>query len=152
MRVLAKGTIKIPHVASGSLCQFGYAILANPLGYRCGYLLIPNDHPWYRKHSREEAFHTVVVHGGLTFSGRLLNFGGDWWLGFDCGHYTDKPDPYLLSPLYRSLTFEHIGTIRTQEFVYNELVALAAQAAEAALAPSELDDWCQTLLELLQSS
>ncbi len=71
---------------AGLLCRF----LRHPLGFVCGYVGVPRNHPFFgdEYHAHEE----LEVHGGLTFSGEL--FGRElWWFGFDCGHARDMlPD------------------------------------------------------------
>ena len=88
----------------------------------CGYVRVPEDHPWFGKSFRDEvqgppadldsltvddvgpipallattnpqrfaatmAAH-VAVHGGLNFSGKMIDRDG-WWIGFDCSHFGD---------------------------------------------------------------
>ena len=50
----------------GFIRGYEYIIAHNNLGYRCGYVLLPVDHPWYGlDYSKLD---NVIVHGGLTFS------------------------------------------------------------------------------------
>jgi hypothetical protein len=78
---------------SGSQCGFEYVIIVMDLGYRCGYVKIPKNHPWYGVHYNEI---DIEVHGGLTFSSLvgldhpILSNG--YWIGFDCMHSADLPD------------------------------------------------------------
>ena len=72
---------------------FDYLILSNDLGFRCGYVRIPESHPFFDKHYDEM---DVTVHGGLTFGGFCEKdslWGEGFWIGFDCGHCYDLPDP-----------------------------------------------------------
>lgn len=68
-------------------------VLFMPLGFRCGYVAIPKDSPFY-----EVDYHkiNIVCHGGLTFSDYDLslpqNQDDTWWIGFDCAHYRDMID------------------------------------------------------------
>lgn len=68
-----------------------YAIIRMVRGetWRCGYALIPENHPWSGV-SYHDIFGEVDVHGGLTYSGDLFEDGG-WWIGFDTNHYNDGP-------------------------------------------------------------
>lgn len=54
----------------------------------CGYVNIPQNHPYYHK-DYYEIYGEIDVHGGLTFSGSLNNIDG-YWIGFDCNHYDDN--------------------------------------------------------------
>lgn len=77
--------------SSGSHAGFEFKVLRNPLGFRCGYVKIPNDHPWYEKSYFDI---DVSIHGGLTYgqknkSGELKGF----WIGFDCMHCFDSACP-----------------------------------------------------------
>lgn len=81
-------------------------------GHRCGYVNIPEGHPWHGKEyddvvvgepsegddawmeDYERRMEGIVrVHGGLTYSGRsLVGMPDGWWVGFDCAHYQDTPE------------------------------------------------------------
>lgn len=54
----------------------------------CGYVNIPQNHPYYHK-DYHEIYDEIDVHGGLTFSGSFNSFDG-YWIGFDCNHYHDN--------------------------------------------------------------
>jgi hypothetical protein len=105
---------------------FEYAILHHGMGYRCGYLKIRPDHPWYKKDYTETDCE-VEIHGGLTYGSTNEN-DGSWWIGFDCAHSFDKVDPSIL--LKDSPHHMYIGgkEIRTTEYVEKELKNLADQA------------------------
>ena len=134
-----------------------WVCVASDMGHRCGYVAIPPGHALYRKDYSDECpgvswddlaeveigkrgvmslicvdtgkpplvEHVFDVHGSLTFSGE--NFGR-WWLGFDCAHVGDAPDPSICSPLYaRNM---HPGDIvRSREYVEVECARLADQIA-----------------------
>lgn len=59
---------------------------SNPLhffgGYLCGYIRIPNTHPY---HHRIFEKMEIDCHGGLTFG--CVSIGH--WVGFDCAHFLD---------------------------------------------------------------
>lgn len=74
----------------------------NALGALCGYVGIPEGHPWYRMDYGDIPAH---AHGGLTYAGHCQE-GDDeaqtichipgpgepdnvWWAGFDCSHAYD---------------------------------------------------------------
>lgn len=71
---------------------FPCVVLFQSLGFRCGYVGIPSDSEYYRKHYDEIP---VNCHCGLTYTDDRL-FGQEeldkWWIGFDCGHACDGWD------------------------------------------------------------
>jgi hypothetical protein len=110
---------------------FKFIVIDSGMGFRCGYVEVPPDHPWYRKHYDEIK---AQCHGGLTFSemGRecLGRLPEGWWIGFDCGHFDDGTDWTLSNGFH--LLFPLTGTVRTREFVEAECRSLCEQAQEAA--------------------
>lgn len=50
-------------------------------GHLCGYVKIPQNHPYYRKEDID-----LNCHGGITFN----QTNEEHWVGFDCGHSEDK--------------------------------------------------------------
>lgn len=133
----------------------GYACLIkrNRVGALCGYVGVPEGHPWhgsgYSPGCSDEGELTpalklldgVEVHGGLTYADSCqegpegetichVPAPGEpeplWWLGFDCAHARD------LCPAYESMRV--IGdTYRTVAYVKTECARLAEAAAAAAL-------------------
>ena len=120
-------------LSKGEHVSYEWITTHNGMGYRCGYVRIPKGHPW---HGIEEP-ENIEVHGGITFAEPDVpcDKGGEdnaWWLGFDCAHAWDKPDPSLPnSSRTVEMHMEYSGTIRTQEFVENECRKLCEQAMEA---------------------
>jgi hypothetical protein len=135
-------------VAGGSICLkdvLGHGLHAghywlvthNGGGYRCGYVRVGVAHPWYG-----QGYDVLdpQVHGGLTFAGErppkhCLPEGWDdhagWWLGFDCAHGGDAPDPDLPNA-YPGRTFLMPDVIvRTQDYAEAECRSLCEQAAAA---------------------
>ena len=139
---------------------FEWEVTSNRMGYRCGYVRIPPDHPWHGKDYDEvktAGGDYVDVHGGLTFAqpdadcGKrscpgvphvghassdwtcpFEKTGGEdnaWWLGFDCAHHMDAPDPELpgYDPRMASLLGRY-GSIKTTPYVVAECRRLAEQA------------------------
>ena len=132
-------------------------ILRNGSGALCGYVGIPNTHPWYGKgysqclescadewcyeHSPEGR---ISVHGGLTFAARCSEHKGDdaichvpaegrtadvWWFGFDTAHAGD------LSPKYSDRRYRTSGydeVYRDVAYVKAECADLARQLAEVS--------------------
>ena len=70
----------------------GYRCLVtiHPSGWRCGYIEVKQSHPLYGKNYNDEII-DIYVHGGLTFSGHVIESDG-WWFGFDAGHGEDGID------------------------------------------------------------
>lgn len=121
-------------LAKGEHKGFQWMIVHNGSGYRCGYVRVPQGHPW---HGKDYDDLDVDVHGGLTFAApdKPCDEKGEdnaWWLGFDCAHADDAPDALLpggdkLSDFYRDLDVK----VRSQEYVEAECRSLCEQAANA---------------------
>jgi len=92
-----------------------------------GYVGVPEGHAWFGKGYSESLCghagcydHTlemeIEVHGGVTFSGHLLQQdpqGKFWWFGFDTGHSSDDP--------------RYGGTAKSPYYVRHECYKLAQQ-------------------------
>ena len=132
-------------LAEGEHLGFQWVVVNNGLGYRCGYARVPLGHPWHGK-SHDDL--NVEVHGGLTFAEADVPCDApgadtDWWLGFDCAHAFDAPDPELArscsdsGPSLYLLNFLAEGgnncyAVRTQAYVESECRSLCQQASSAA--------------------
>lgn len=122
-------------LAKGEAYGFQWEVTSNRMGYRCGYVRIPPGHPWHGKTYWDI---DPEVHGGLTFTEADTDCGkggadNAWWVGFDCAHYMDAPDPSLPGSeimLRHGLNFPG-GTIKTTEYVSAECRNLALQAQAA---------------------
>lgn len=113
-------------LAEGIHLGFNWRVLHNDMGFRCGYIKIPETHPWYQKGYDDI---DASVHGGLTYS-EMEDDGH--WIGFDCAHCDDAPDPNL--PALNNLASEiwTEGTVRSQEYVEAECKSLCEQACAAS--------------------
>jgi hypothetical protein len=116
-------------LSQGEHLGFEWITVHNNLGHRCGYIRIPLGHPWHGQEYEIEC----DVHGGITFAQADIpcDKGGPdnaWWIGFDCAHSGDAPDPTLPNAMKREIFFEH-GMVRSQEYVENECKSLCEQAA-----------------------
>jgi hypothetical protein len=92
-------------------------------------------HPWHGKGYDDI---NADVHGGLTFAEPDLPCDkGEpddaYWLGFDCAHGGDAPDPALRGARSFSLCSLFDAEIRTQQYVEEECRSLCEQAIAAAL-------------------
>jgi hypothetical protein len=115
-------------LASGTEAGLNWEVAANGLGYRCGYVMVPAGHPWWRLDYDDIDNPYPHVHGGLTFAGQDTSLYGTWF-GFDCAHYGDAPDPSL--PGYLALMDFGDSVIRSTQYVASECRSLARQAAAA---------------------
>ncbi len=100
-------------------------IVRGPSGALCGYVGVPEGHPYFQKHYDEA---DVEVHGGLTFSAPCANTDDEsrgiyhveqgaanktvWWLGFDCAHCFD------VSPMYAHRYPDTFGDGVYRDFAY----------------------------------
>lgn len=98
-----------------------FVIWNEEMGFRCGYVGVPKDHPLYGTDYNDLPYE---CHGGLTFSGdHASNQNNDcWWLGFDCYHHNDLAIPK--NPHYRINTG---GIHRTLDFCEENCEDLAEQ-------------------------
>jgi hypothetical protein len=136
LRNLDKNTLE-----KGTHAGFEWQITNNGLASRCGYVRLLPGHPWFGKGYYDFEAH---VHGGLTFAayGEACPTHGDkdeYWIGFDCNHAWDAPDPELpgYDALPRGLIRCMSGPdcqIRTHEYVKRECERLCEQAAAAMVA------------------
>lgn len=118
-------------LGNGEHAGFKWEIVSNHMGFRCGYVRVLKNHPWFGVGYNHIDAH---VHGGLTFAGHGKTCedhkGKDeWWLGFDCANGDDAPDPELPAESKMPLMFSSYGTVRSQEYVERECRSLADQAA-----------------------
>ena len=117
-------------------------IIGNNLGYRCGYIEIPEDHSLHGKHY-SVIDDIIDIHGGWTYS----NFTNNnyptkaslksWWIGFDAAHWGDVPDIELIKSFGNNeMTrfcmeiaelFSNFGAVITKEYVENELIEATKQ-------------------------
>lgn len=105
----------------------------------CGYVEVPEGHPWHGRHL--DYLGHVNVHGGITFAGDIvepmIEGSSGWWIGFDCAHagdYMPSLDSTLKSAFPDRGRSALIGwEYRTLEYVRAECARLAEQVREAAL-------------------
>jgi hypothetical protein len=133
-------TTKNPDILLTKGVHEGYEweVTSNRMGYRCGYVRVPQGHSWHGKgyddvRTADDGW--PDVHGGLTFAEADTDCGkggedNAWWLGFDCAHGGDAPDPDL--PGYHPRMSFMGDAIRSTEYVAEECRKLADQAAAAA--------------------
>ena len=125
-------------LVKGVTSGYEWEVTSNRMAYRCGYVRIPPGHPWHGQgydDVRAADGEWIEVHGGLTFAKPDTDCGKDgednaWWLGFDCAHAGDAPDPDL--PGYRHEMAFPGDTVKTTDYVMAECRNLIAQAETAA--------------------
>ena len=105
-------------------------IVRGPVGALCGYVGVPEGHPWYKTDPYADC------HGGVTFTGfcqeandehGICHVGDDtpWWIGFDCAHSGD------LTPGAMYDRGEWFSTYRNINYVKRECALLAQQVINA---------------------
>jgi hypothetical protein len=115
-----------------------WVVTHNGSGYRCGYVKVEPGHPW---HGKSYDDFEAECHGGLKFARADTPCEKDgpdngWWVGFDCAHDGDAPDPLLPNRDERFNVARAFlddlggyGTVRTQEYVETECRSLCEQAS-----------------------
>ena len=98
-------------------------VVIQPAGHRCGYVKVPKDHPYYGLDYDD--MH-IDVHGGVTYA---EHYKDGFWIGFDCAHLGDAPDPLFKKTAYKS-HFEELGVVRTLEYCMEECESIAKQLME----------------------
>lgn len=125
-------------VSEGKYLGFEWVTIHNDMGFRCGYVKIEKSHPFFGKHYDDIP---IDCHGGVTFADYDVpcNEEGEddaYWIGFDCGNYSDLPDINLMNEpnltIYNMFGFmmypEHSGrTLKTQEYVENQCKSICEQ-------------------------
>lgn len=162
----AKGLFPIE--ATGIVHGLPYAVLANPMGFRCGYVMVPKAHPLYGampsaradglpefddEFSHERTIDGLIkVHGGLTFAGSrpYAALVGGWWLGFSCDGHADGYD-VTIGEVPHSLTVGggYPYPPRTREYVEAECRELARQLAGFEVPDPRTDPRVRQVLDRL---
>lgn len=106
-------------------------MVRGPVGAWCGYVALPEGHPW-RALDLQMGDGDVSVHGGITYgpspcAGDICHVTEEHddvrWVGFDCCHSGDY------HPLDRSPSASEV--YRTTDYVIAEVESLADQAKAA---------------------
>jgi len=124
------------------------AVRQPDMGHWCGYVGVPDGHPWHGKDyddvrvPNEDGDNGCPdVHGGLTFSdacdegGRICHVPQSgrpknvWWLGFDCAHGGDRHPAHARVALP---SWVSDGAYRDLAYVEGSCRHLARQAMRAA--------------------
>jgi hypothetical protein len=132
----------------GEYKGYEFIVTFNRMGFRCGYVAIPAEHPLYDKDS-DQMEEKVSCHGGVTFFGKnsiVEDILGnhhceDKWLGFDAGHYYDLYDKEAAEKYFdlRDLERDHmdrmsniyqgeeLAAMRNLEYMENECRSIVDQ-------------------------
>lgn len=125
-------------LSSGRHHGLEWVALHNGLGFMCGYVKIPHDHPWTR--FRLFSDFGDVVYNGVTYLAESVDRRGGpdgrrgWWVGFHAMGTDDLPDPSL--PVDEHLRdagmFHDFATkIITRKFVESECCFLCEAAVRS---------------------
>jgi len=97
----------------------------------CGYVHLSQDSSLWGIDYEDLYKYDIDVHGGLTYSGHLLD-RQHWTLGFDCGHYRDLVPYYMINTeLYKKI--ENGSEYRDMIYVIKETELLAEQLSKYSL-------------------
>jgi hypothetical protein len=114
-----------------------------PSGALCGYVGVPESHPYFGM-DYDALPDSLDVHGGLTFSdschgneeGRGICHPKEgaanesvWWFGFDCAHLGDFCPSHDRS-------YGYAGSYKSMGYVQSEVASLAAQLSSPQPSPS----------------
>jgi hypothetical protein len=105
------------------------------LKHWCGYIGVPEDHPWYGMGYDEI---DVSAHGGVTYADKAYwgDTRGSHWFGFDCAHSGDLvPGLKLYGSAVAATAYNKYNVYRDLEYV--KAAAIRAAADIAAVAPKK---------------
>lgn len=112
--------------------------LVGPLGSLCGYVEVPESHPWFGHDQGDDDVTELDVHGGITYAGPGPPLVGDewadgpppdWWFGFDCAHLGDYVPRLRQYRQHFDLRSPFGEVLRAPEWVGAECTRLAHQLA-----------------------
>lgn len=124
---------------TGEHAGFKWIVKSNYIAARCGYVCVPEGHPWYGDVCGD-IYSKIKVHGGVTWANNYVPgrdvVDGEWWIGFDCSGPNDVPDPDLVDSSEIGIAISKViwrGTVKSQEYAENECKSLCEQAKAALL-------------------
>lgn len=141
---LLKNISRLVIEGGGTYRDYEYLITFTNLGYRCGYVAVPNANPAIINLKNEEIAIDILdkmieCHGGVTFFSNkhslkeeLNSTCLDFWIGFDCGHFGDSKDIINMYKYFKNNVIndridfpEEI--IKTYEYVEDECKSIIDQ-------------------------
>jgi hypothetical protein len=113
-------------------------VLLHDLGYYTGYIQVPKSNPIYgMNYMNIQEEYEISCHGGITFGELIDDTGSElpegYWIGFDCLHAGDAPEPKLAEIYFNKHIDEDLliiykrGKFRDFSYVTSELESLAKQ-------------------------
>lgn len=117
--------------------NYRYAIwFDKELGYRCGYVQIPDNHPLFEKFFGD--IHLIDVE--LTFGGKIKGLDG-WFIGWDHHHLWEGIDVDSLKKVH----------INETEEKFNEIIEHAREMAGNSYGPyctmDEVEEECHNVID-----
>jgi hypothetical protein len=127
--------------------RFPCLIVRNRSGALCGYVGVPEGHPYFGANGSSGEPAELHVHGGITYGAPCQEDGGKichvaragesdrvWWLGFDCAHAQDFVPAHEAA--YRRARIPSgfgLGeTYKSIDYVRAEVESLAEQLSRVA--------------------
>ena len=108
---------------------FTYMVCFNAKeGFRCGYVKIPEGHPFYENRDFRDFNVGYEVNWGLSFSGRLKDHDG-WWIGFDCNHSNNGVD---VSEMKKYWTKEEFDIIKFYVGYYKDIYGFIPRTGDVS--------------------
>ena len=101
--------------------HYEYCVVVTHSGHRCGHVKTEDyDLAYGKKYDELHSF--ISCHGGLTYSDfTSFTISHGYWIGFDCSHLGDSPDPKFKTEenkVYYRMFKD--GTVRTKDFCIEE--------------------------------
>lgn len=100
---------------------YEYLIVLTPMGHRCGYVAINDNHALYKEESYDsKKISELKMHWGCTFYGKQFTDSAcnDKWIGFDCAHSGDRPDTQATKESFPGLHEKRLEGLKIQDEMY----------------------------------
>lgn len=135
----------------GKYKGYDWLVVFQSMGFRCGYVAIPSDHPM--NESNKSCPDNIEVHGGVTFfdENHLSKafFGNkactDKWIGFDAGHSWDILDMKSALKYFPDLSKEEIKHIIFMNSCRSEITNFDSNLRDKQY----MEDQCKYMIDQL---